>query len=169
MKNDLKRSKLGSSVIPLYIASWNGVQKTSKDGVSKCESDLLKKAIDAQLGDDMSLNFKDNFVNYKLGYILCVNTPALLNKFYKSDEQERVKPTDPKYIPPTRFTKVLMPPEFISRRTSLSSEYKLGEKLSVRAGYEIINKKQIAVYRDTNAKGRSRMKTGGGGAVAVWS
>lgn len=165
MKNDLKRSKLGSNVVSLYIASWDGVTKNSKNGVRKCESDPLEKSIDEQLGADASFNFLDSFVNYKLGYILCVNTPALLNKFYKITNEEGAKPT----FNPVRFTKVLMPPEFIARRTSLSSEYKPGEKLSVRAGYEIINKKQVTVYRDANAKGRSRIKTGGEGAVAVWS
>lgn len=169
MKNDLKRSKLGSNVVSLYIASWDGVTKDFKNGVTRCESDTFKKSIDEQLGDDASFNFKDSFVNYKLGYILCVNTPALLNKFYKTREQETAEPTDPKTFNPVRFTKVLMPPEFIAKQTSLSSQYQLGEKLSVRAGYEIINKKQVAVYKDANAKGRSRLKTGGGGAVAVWS
>lgn len=169
MKNDLKRSKLGSNVVSLYIASWDGVTKNSKNGVRKCESDTLKGSIDEQLGTDASFNFLDSFVNYKLGYILCVNTPALLNKFYKTTNEETAKPTDPKTFNPVRFTKVLMPPEFIARRTSLSSEYKPGEKLSVRTGYEIINKKQVTVYRDANAKGRSRIKTGGEGAVAVWS
>lgn len=161
MKNDLKRSKLTASIIPLYVASWDGTTKNFISGITRSDSTAFKNAIDNQLGTDASFNFKDSFVNYQLGYILCVNTPALLNKFYGTGS---LLPSDT-----IRFSKVLMPSEFIKKQNSLSSTYQLGEKINVRAGYEIIDGKQIIVYRDTNAKGRSRLKTGGGGAVAVWS
>ena len=205
MKNDLKRSKLTSSVVPLHVASWDGAALRNVDsGITACKSKQFQKAVEDQLGIDEAANFNKSFVNYSLGFILCVNTPLVLNKFYKRDAgtisvpdgvidpatgEQRVnasgfpttnfalenvpKPEKDKSRALVRFCKVLMPSEFINRANSLSSDYKTGEKLAVRASYEMVkvDKKSIqkVVYRDVNASGRSRLKTNDAGGAGVWS
>ena len=205
MKNDLKRSKLTSSVVPLHVASWDGAALRNVDsGITVCKSKQFQQAVEDQLGIDEAANFNKSFVNYSLGFILCVNTPILLSKFYKRDAgtisvpdgvidsatgEQRVdlsgfpttifalenvpKPGKDKSKALVRFCKVLMPSEFINRANSLSSDYKTGEKLAVRASYEMVkvNEKSIqkVVYRDVNASGRSRLKTNDAGGAGVWS
>ena len=198
MKNDLKRSKLTTSVVPLYVASWDGAEKTNKNGITDCKSEEFKAAVIEQLGKDEADYFNKSFVNYSSGFILCVNTPLLLSKFYKSEvtvstgvDPQTGQPTGTAQAPGiapkkynsrklVRFCKVVMPSEFKDQEKSLSSNYKSGEKLSVRASYEMVkfssvnkmNKKktiQKVVYRDSNVSGRSRLRTSSGGGAGVWS
>lgn len=188
MKNNLKATKLGASVIHLYILSWDGTGAANSKGLSDVKSDSLKEAIGKQLGVDVPTYFEKSFVNYVLGYILCVNSPAFLNKFFNEKGKAPVEPPPPdpagtpnpagtpkRLADSIRFTAVKMPKEFIGKGSSLSSKYALGEKLAVRAAIETTKdeqngkKKREMTYRDTNSKGRSRLASKGGAAAAVWS
>ena len=212
MKNDLQRTKLSSVIVNLYIASWNG--KDLEPGTNRATgaSAELSEAVDDMLGKDSSKKFKDSFINYKDGIILCTNTPTILDKFFKSQtaisdtataaEKAAATAKDAAAAAPSlnatksyvRFTIVKMPEEFKNREASLSSDYKVGEKLAVRVSVELesVNsngttstatsssstatssssglKKQVTTYRDSNAKGRSVLKSGNqASSAAVWS
>lgn len=181
MKNNLTSTKLASNVISLYILSWDGTGAANSKGLSDVKSNSLKEAIGKQLGVDVPTYFEKSFVNYVLGYILCVNSPAFLNKFFNEEGKAPVEPppnpagTPKRLADSIRFTAVKMPKEFIGKGSSLSSKYALGEKLAVRAAIETTkdeknakNKREMT-YRDTNSKGRSRLSSKGGAAAAVWS
>ena len=165
MKNDLRRTKLGASLINLYIASWDA--NNNAKGIAATDSNLLRQVVNNQLGKSASVAFESNFINYADGLILCTNTSQILNKFFSPGATSTAGPG-------VRFTIVKMPTEFIDQENSLTSKYAIGEKLGVRAGFETDTssgvRKKAMTYRDSNTRGRSRLKTnGGGGGAGVWS
>ena len=176
MKNDLRQTKLTNSVVNLHIASWDGSSSGSNLSITEQTTKVkaLRAAVIAQLGD-VQAEFDASFINYKTGHILCTNTPALLIKFFINSSDEAIQAQNVKLRSAIRFTLVRMPSEFLNRNSGLSSQYEIGEKLSVRAALEVPfysrGNQQEMLYKDLNIKGRSvtgGAKSGGGG-VGVWS
>lgn len=160
MNNDLEITKLTDSVVGLYIASWNGGESISN--LKNPAVSALRTELTTQF-PNLGIEFDQSFINYITGRILCVNTPALLNKFFVDSTDSAEQDEKIKLRSAIRFTLVEMPKEFVNNELSLSSKYAIGEKLSVAyVGDE--------VYRDTNVKARSKMKSSSGGSgVGVWS
>ena len=181
--SSLNTSSLTTSFVYLYIASWNQDQLATSNNTEINKN--LKSLIEQQLGTGTASLFSSNFINYKEGYLLCVNTSSILNKFFSS-----AGTTDVAFqgiSGSLRFTAVKMPAEFIgASKSNLSSTYQYGEKLKVGFSLEVVpssdkvqsqrndattsNTRQILVYRDMNMRGRS--KSGGGttsAGVGVWS
>jgi hypothetical protein len=171
------------SFVYLYVASWNQDQLATSNNIEINKN--LKSLVEKQLGTGTASLFSSNFVNYKEGYLLCVNTASILNKFFSGTEATNV--AFKSISDSLRFTAVKMPAEFIgASKSNLSSTYQYGEKLKVGFLSEVVpssdkvqsqrndtvtsNTSQILVYRDMNMRGRS--KSGGGGTssgVGVWS
>ncbi len=216
MKNDLKRIRLNTNTIPLYIACWSDPKSTTDNGLvvnGKSNDKFIsyiknqypeapKPTQDEQDSENENVDknkiyyteffnyFRDNFVNYKEGRILCVNSPVLLSKFFSppKNNQETAPANNANTTQifsnrsgEVKFTIVTMPIEFVNKQERLSSQYQYGEKLHVRCSMEMTEKKkdekgkdiaqyQKTIYRDINSKGRSVIGTSGkGSAVAVWS
>ena len=183
--SSLKTSSLTTSFIYLYIASWAGTLDTSATSNNIEINKDLKSLIERQLGTGTASLFSSNFINYKEGYLLCVNTSSILNKFFSGTGTSSVAFQG--ISGSLRFTAVKMPAEFVgASKSNLSSTYQYGEKLKVGFSLEVVpitdkvqsqrndaatsNTSQILVYRDMNMRGRS--KSGGGttsAGVGVWS
>jgi hypothetical protein len=181
--SSLNISRLTPSFIYLYIASWNQDQLATSNNTEINKS--LKSLIEQQLGTGTASLFSSSFINYKEGYLLCVNTSSILNKFFSGTATSDVAFQG--ISGSLKFTAVKMPDEFIgASKSNLSSTYQYGDKLKVGFSLEVVpisdkvqkqrndtvtsNTSQILVYRDMNMRGRS--KSGGGTAsagVGVWS
>jgi len=188
----LKAFFLSSPDVFLYVASWNGAKK-GLDGVNNA---LLSAAVLRHLGQQTASLFKDDFINYNEGVILCMNQASELNKFF-----DTTTPNPPNqgqgnvgiFVSISnflRFTCVRMPEEFIKQKSNLTSQYKHGEKLRVAASLENIDKspgskviqvpngvsaapsivpktkRQVIIYRDTNMRGRGVKGQSSGGTGA---
>lgn len=171
MPEQLRHFPLRNSVIDLYIANFQGATNAGSAGSSfglKSIPEAYKYLIDKikqQIPTDHS-KFNDDFINYKEGIILCVNTSALLNKQQYQNSNS--------FSNSLKFTVVKIPGDFIGvNKSQLSSAYAYGERLRVSASFEKDPKGnqniKTLTYRDTNIKGRSR--TGGQsiGGIGVWS
>ena len=167
MPDVLRHTQLKSNSVDLYVANFAGASDISF-GLKNITADysyLLTKVTN-QITKTNYDYFKDDFVNYDQGLILCVNTYQLLNKdFYKKLGL---------ICDALRFSVVKMPEEFKGMRTNLSSRYAYGERLRVLASFEKKDATSITktlVYRDSNIKGRSKSGTASnaGVGVGVWS
>jgi len=178
----------------LYIASFN--RSKTQTGLSTIKNGQLNTAVLNQIGPQAYAEFKDDFINYKSGLILCVNTQFDLNKFFGSSPEAPfagnlgigVYSSLPNNVV---FTVVLMPQQFINKKGSLTKDYEYGEKLRVLSSQETngaaiyqipnlsatrspVTKNSLVSYivrRDANMIGRSvkTQASGGGGGVGVWS
>lgn len=176
----------------LYIASYNGSK--TKTGLATIKNNLLNSAVLGQIGMQAYAEFQDDFINYKSGLILCVNTPFDLNKFFQTTPASGSSGVGAFVSVPNSvvFTVVRMPTQFINKKGNLTKDYEYGEKLAVRNSvetssigsqiYELtagvsnlnVNPKRLPSYiirRDANMIGRSvkTQTSGGGGGVGVWS
>lgn len=171
----LKTTPLKTTFLDLYIFNYNGDQ-TPFGFNSLLPSSILRQKI-VKFVPAAATTFATNFINYAEGKILCVNTPALMNKdVFKT--YNSVSNT-------LKFTLVLMPSEFINvQPNELSSPYLYGEKIRVAGAFEslvesstlngqttsIISRKKFYTYRDSNIKGRSKSgQSQSGTGVGVWS
>ena len=177
----------------LYIASYN--KSKTQTGLSTIKNPILNAAVLNQIGLQAYAEFKDDFINYKSGLILCVNTHFDLNKFFATSSLPNsgnlgigAYSSLPNNVV---FTVVTMPQQFINKKGSLTKDYDYGEKLRVLSSQEttgstiyqipnasasrqaVTNKSLISYItrRDANMIGRSvkSQSTGGGGGVGVWS
>lgn len=177
----------------LYIASYN--KSKTQTGLSTIKNPILNAAVLNQIGLQAYAEFKDDFINYKSGLILCVNTHFDLNKFFATSSTPSsgnlgigAYSSLPNSVV---FTVVAMPQQFINKKGSLTKDYDYGEKLRVLSSQEttgstiyqipnasasrqaVTNKSLISYItrRDANMIGRSvkSQSTGGGGGVGVWS
>lgn len=177
----------------LYIASYN--KSKTQTGLSTIKNPILNAAVLNQIGLQAYAEFKDDFINYKSGLILCVNTHFDLNKFFATSSAPSsgnlgigAYSSLPNSVV---FTVVTMPQQFINKKGSLTKDYDYGEKLRVLSSQEttgstiyqipnasasrqaVTNKSLISYItrRDANMIGRSvkSQSTGGGGGVGVWS
>lgn len=193
-----RQEKISVAINELYIGDFNG-NKNIKVGfkylISQNYGHLTQRAL-SQLGESGYKLFLENFINYRDGYILCVNTPFYLNNFKSSSSAFSITGS-------LIFTAVKMPEQFLDQEGQLSSNYEYGEKITVLFKYEnsknvntnsssgLIGKnptplpsnyisnipssasRQILMARDMNTKGRS-LKTqsvagGGGIGIGIWS
>lgn len=177
----------------LYIASYN--RSKTQTGLSTIKNPILNAAVLNQIGLQAYAEFKDDFINYKSGLILCVNTHFDLNKFFATSSAPSsgnlgigAYSSLPNSVV---FTVVTMPQQFINKKGSLTKDYDYGEKLRVLSSQETtgstiyqipnasaprqaITNQSLVSYitrRDANMIGRSvkSQSTGGGGGVGVWS
>jgi hypothetical protein len=177
----------------LYIASYN--KSKTQTGLSTIKNPILDTAVLNQIGLQAYAEFKDDFINYKSGLILCVNTHFDLNKFFATSSLPNsgnlgigAYSSLPNNVV---FTVVTMPQQFINKKGSLTKDYDYGEKLRVLSSQETtgstiyqipnasasrqaVTNKSLVSYitrRDANMIGRSvkSQSTGGGGGVGVWS
>ena len=177
----------------LYIASYN--KSKTQTGLSTIKNPILNIAVLNQIDIQAYAEFQDDFINYKSGLILCVNTHFDLNKFFATSSAPSsgnlgigAYSSLPNSVV---FTVVTMPQQFINKKGSLTKDYDYGEKLRVLSSQEttgstiyqipkasaprqaVTNKSLISYItrRDANMIGRSvkSQSTGGGGGVGVWS
>lgn len=177
----------------LYIASYN--KSKTQTGLSTIKNPILNVAVLSQIGIQAYAEFQNDFINYKSGLILCVNTHFDLNKFFATSSTSNsgnlgigAYSSLPNSVV---FTVVTMPQQFINKKGSLTKDYDYGEKLRVlsseettgstiyqipnfSASREAVTNKSLISYitrRDANMIGRSvkSQSTGGGGGVGVWS
>lgn len=177
----------------LYIASYN--KSKTQTGLSTIKNPILNAAVLNQIDLPAYAEFKDDFINYKSGLILCVNTHFDLNKFFATSSVPSsgnlgigAYSSLPNNVV---FTVVAMPQQFINKKGSLTKDYDYGEKLRVLSSQEttgstiyqipfasaprqaVTNNSLISYItrRDANMIGRSvkSQSTGGGGGVGVWS
>ena len=177
----------------LYIASYN--KSKTQTGLSTIKNPILNIAVLNQIDIQAYAEFQDDFINYKSGLILCVNTHFDLNKFFATSSLPNsgnlgfgAYSSLPNSVV---FTVVTMPQQFINKKGSLTKDYDYGEKLRVLSSQEttgstiyqipkasaprqaVTNKSLISYItrRDANMIGRSvkSQSTGGGGGVGVWS
>lgn len=177
----------------LYIASYN--KSKTQTGLSTIKNPILNIAVLNQIDIQAYAEFQDDFINYKSGLILCVNTHFDLNKFFATSSLPNsgnlgigAYSSLPNNVV---FTVVTMPQQFINKKGSLTKDYDYGEKLRVLSSQEttgstiyqipkasaprqaVTNKSLISYItrRDANMIGRSvkSQSTGGGGGVGVWS
>lgn len=171
----LKTAPLKTTFLDLYIFNYNGDQTGFGFNSIPTSSALRQKII--KFVPSAATVFASDFINYAEGKILCVNTPALMNKdVFKT--YNSVSNT-------LKFTLVLMPAEFVnSQPNQLSSPYVYGEKIRVVGSFEtvlqsssingqtqsIIPRNKVYIYRDSNIKGRSKGgQSQSGTGVGVWS
>lgn len=185
----LKAYFLSAPDVFLYIASWNGAKK----GLNGINNALLSATVVRHLDQETANLFKDDFINYDQGVILCMNQASELNKFFGT-----TTPNPPNQAQGNvgvftsisnflRFTCIRMPEEFIKQKNNLTSQYKYGEKLRVVASLENIDtapgskviqvpngvsaapsvvpktKRQVIIYRDSNMRGRGVKGQSSGG------
>ena len=177
----------------LYIASYN--KSKTQTGLLTIKNPILNIAVLNQIDIQAYAEFQDDFINYKSGLILCVNTHFDLNKFFATSSLPNsgnlgigAYSSLPNSVV---FTVVTMPQQFINKKGSLTKDYDYGEKLRVLSSQEttgstiyqipkasaprqaVTNKSLISYItrRDANMIGRSvkSQSTGGGGGVGVWS
>ncbi len=177
----------------LYIASYN--KSKTQTGLLTIKNPILNIAVLNQIDIQAYAEFQDDFINYKSGLILCVNTHFDLNKFFATSSAPSsgnlgigAYSSLPNSVV---FTVVTMPQQFINKKGSLTKDYDYGEKLRVLSSQEttgstiyqipkasaprqaVTNKSLISYItrRDANMIGRSvkSQSTGGGGGVGVWS
>lgn len=177
----------------LYIASYN--KSKTQTGLLTIKNPILNIAVLNQIDIQAYAEFQDDFINYKSGLILCVNTHFDLNKFFATSSLPNsgnlgigAYSSLPNNVV---FTVVTMPQQFINKKGSLTKDYDYGEKLRVLSSQEttgstiyqipkasaprqaVTNKSLISYItrRDANMIGRSvkSQSTGGGGGVGVWS
>lgn len=192
----LQVTQLQASTPPLYIISYNASK--TKTGITSIKNNLLSASILSQIGQTSYAEFKDDFINYKSGLILCCNTPVDLNKIFSTSAVAAstgnlgvgIYASLPNNVV---FKVVRMPAEFINQKGNLTKDYEYGEKLFVIStketssiGNSIYQIPALApqpkspvsgglvsyiIYRDSNARGRSvkAKSTGGGGGIGVWS
>lgn len=192
----IKETLLPESIPPLYIASYNASK--TQTGLTKINNSILNAAVLSQIDRNAYAEFKDDFINYKSGLLLCVNTPVDLNKIFQTSTVAAaagnigvgIYASLPNNVV---FTVVRMPSEFINQKGNLTSDYKYGEKIYVASSSETssigssiyqlpsfgskpkspVSGKLVTyrIYRDANVKGRSvkTKSTGNGGGVGVWS
>ena len=183
MTNSIDSFQLKQNEINLYVANWDGASSDVR-GLSSIGNARLTSAVQNQLGTEARGLYDSNFINYNSGYILCVNTPTLLNKFFADSNA-----ADASVSNSVRFTSVLMPNHFIGKINQLSKNYVYGEKLRIFVGFELqgdsirqapygsafkakitpSSGQQILVYRDENVAGRCLKSQGSGGGIGVWS
>jgi hypothetical protein len=121
----------------LYIASYN--KSKTKTGLTTINNPILNSAVLYQIGQNYFNEFKDDFINYKTGVILCVNNPFDLNKFFQGANAAPSGGTGGSggigvytYLSNSVvFTVVRMPEEFINQKGNLTKDYQYGEKLGV--------------------------------------
>lgn len=182
----LNQQPIVSQTQDLYIANWDNTQEPVK-GFSNINSVFRTIAV-RQRGEAASALFDNNFINYTEGYVLCVNTPAVLSALVGATNGAG------SLLASLVFTVVRIPADFIGKESSLSSKYEYGEKLKVFFSFEINSlvqqnpfgvslggsyvssiaqgtPRQSLVARDANVKGRAvkGASTGGGGGIGVWS
>jgi len=167
----------------LYIASYN--KSKTKTGLVTINNSILNASVLHQIGQNYYNEFKDDFINYKTGVILCVNAPLDLNKFFQNSPPLPSGGTGgtggvgfyASISNSVVFTVVRMPEEFINQKGNLTKDYQYGEKLGILNSKETLpsvnSLKQIPntpyqpsaptsrsltsydVRRDANIRGRS--------------
>lgn len=171
----LKTSPLKATFLDLYIFNYNGDQTGFGFNSLPASGALRRKIINSV--PTAATVFASDFINYAEGKMLCVNTPALMNK--------DVFQTFNSVSNTLKFTLVLMPAEFInSQPNQLSSPYVYGERIRAGGSFEslletssingktqsVIPRNKVYVYRDSNIKGRSKGgQSQSGTGVGVWS
>jgi len=178
--NQIKYQKVEKNNPVVWVCDWNG----SSQGLGTIKNTSLSGAVIRQLGAGTFDLFKDDFVNYKAGVILCMNQGGMLNKFFTVASPSGVNLGAYRSISDSIVFKcVRMPGAFKDQKNILSSPYGYGEKLfltvsiedpdtlignlvaQVPKGAAVFNsgssgtsgsskKRMIVVYRDANIIGR---------------
>jgi len=131
--NQIKYQKVEKNNPVVWVCDWNG----SSQGLGTIKNTSLSGAVIRQLGAGTFDLFKDDFVNYKAGVILCMNQGGMLNKFFTVASPSGVNLGAYRSISDSIVFKcVRMPGAFKDQKNILSSPYGYGEKLFLTVSIE---------------------------------